>query len=138
MKTSLLTTITAALAVLVVLTGVLTGCGSSPSAEQAKKACDAAILHASKHSGSFPPSAAELTTYAGKKGVTLAYPVVDIKETTWQQFSQKPRPAIGNGALKNLIGYYVDQDSGQVGICTETETLTNKESTARRDADGAR
>lgn len=132
MKTGLLTSITAGLLIL------LTGCGNQPSAEAAKKAYDAAILYASEHSGSFPPSAAELTSFAGKKGMTLPYPVVDMKEATWQQFSQKPRPAIGNGALKNLIGYYVDQDSGQVGICTETETLTNKDAGASKDANGSR
>lgn len=63
MKTSLLTTITATLATLLV---VLTDWGRHPSAEQAQKAYDAAILYSSEHSGSFPPSAAELTTYAGK------------------------------------------------------------------------
>jgi hypothetical protein len=49
-----------------------------------------------------------------------------MQDATWQSYSQKPRPAIGNGALKNLIGYYVNASNGQFGIATETQTLSNK------------
>lgn len=121
-KKSLLTTITAAIVI------TLTGCGgtTNESADPAKQAFDAVTQYSAENAGACPPNAAELTTYARKKGIVLPYQVVDMKEATWKEFSQKPRPAIGNGALKNLIGYYVNPSNGQFGIATETQSLSNK------------
>lgn len=121
-KKSLLTSITAAVVV------TLTGCGGAgnQSADPAKVAYDAVTQYSAENAGAYPPNAAELTTYAQKKGITLPYQVVDMQDATWQAYSQKPRPAIGNGALKNLIGYYVNPSGGQFGIATETQTLSNK------------
>lgn len=129
MKKSLLTTITVAAIV------ALSGCGQTgadtgnvgPALSQAgTDAYNAVNQYASENSGSLPPNASALSAYATQKGIKLAYPVIDLSAESWKMYSQNPRPAIGNGALHNQIGYYVDQNDKRFGICTEAATLSNK------------
>lgn len=129
MKKSLLTTITAAAIV------ALSGCGQTGAdtgnvdpalARAGNVAYDAVNQYSTENSGTLPPNASALRAYADQKGIKLIYPIIDLSESSWKMYSQTPRPAIGNGALHNLIGYYVNQGDKRFGICTEVATLSNK------------
>lgn len=129
MEKSLLTTITAA-AIL-----ALSGCGQAGSdtgnvgpvlSQAGTDAYNTVNQYSSENGGTLPPNASALSAYAVQKGIKLAYPVIDLSAESWKMYSQTPRPAIGNGALHNLIGYYVDQNTKRFGICTEAATLSNQ------------
>lgn len=103
---------------------LLAGCSSEVKTSVARVAYETVGKYKTENSGKLPANAAELSSYAVKKGIALPT-VVDINEQGWKTMNVKPRPAISTGALKGLAGYWVNPATGNYGIATESEILSS-------------